>query len=63
MKDWRYNLELDPEWLDSLKIDFNQIFKVDPSEMMIAFCEMMKNKIIMPAHLIWIILFPMYLLR
>lgn len=27
-KDWRYNLELDPEWLDSLKIDFNQIFKV-----------------------------------
>jgi acyl-[acyl-carrier-protein] desaturase len=27
----------------------NQIFKVDPSEMMIAFQEMMKNKIIMPA--------------
>jgi acyl-[acyl-carrier-protein] desaturase len=28
----------------------NQIFKVDPSEMMIAFRDMMKNKIIMPAH-------------
>jgi acyl-[acyl-carrier-protein] desaturase len=27
----------------------NQIFKVDPSEMMIAFQEMMKNKIVMPA--------------
>jgi len=28
----------------------NQIFKVDPSEMMLAFQYMMKNKIIMPAH-------------
>ena len=28
----------------------NEIFKVDPSEMMIAFLEMMKHKIIMPAH-------------
>jgi acyl-[acyl-carrier-protein] desaturase len=26
-----------------------QIFKVDPSEMMVAFCEMMRNKIVMPA--------------
>lgn len=28
----------------------NQIFKVDPSEMMLAFSDMMKNKIIMPAQ-------------
>jgi acyl-[acyl-carrier-protein] desaturase len=27
-----------------------EIFKVDPSEMMLAFQHMMKNKIIMPAH-------------
>ena len=26
------------------------IFEVDPSEMMLAFCEMMKKKIVMPAH-------------
>jgi acyl-[acyl-carrier-protein] desaturase len=28
----------------------NQIFKVDPSEMMLAFQYMMKQKIVMPAH-------------
>lgn len=28
-----------------------EIFKLDPSEMMIAFQQMMKNKIVMPAHL------------
>ena len=28
----------------------NQIFKIDPSEMMLAFQYMMKNKITMPAH-------------
>lgn len=28
----------------------NQIFKVDPSEMMLAFQHMMKHKIVMPAH-------------
>ena len=28
----------------------DEIFKLDPSEMMIAFSDMMKNKIIMPAH-------------
>ncbi len=28
----------------------NQIFKVDPSEMLLAFTDMMKQKIVMPAH-------------
>jgi len=28
----------------------DEIFKLDPSEMMIAFSDMMRNKIIMPAH-------------
>jgi acyl-[acyl-carrier-protein] desaturase len=28
----------------------NQIFKIDPSEMMLAFQYMMKAKIVMPAH-------------
>jgi acyl-[acyl-carrier-protein] desaturase len=28
----------------------NQIFKVDPSEMLLAFSDMMKQKIVMPAH-------------
>jgi acyl-[acyl-carrier-protein] desaturase len=30
--------------------EFGAIFKVDPSEMMIAFQYMMKQKIVMPAH-------------
>lgn len=28
----------------------NRIFEIDPSEMMLAFCYMMKQKIVMPAH-------------